>query len=215
MEICNVEQVKQILLRHSYGFQTKDSNLFQSGNQCLPKFVKRGIVRDIETEDLPTKTQLVFSCNVPGCVREFDSIQSFEGHYNSLHRYGCSVCHKNLPSAHLLDLHILESHDSFFAVQAEKKPMFSCFIPECQYKSKDPKERKDHCIQSHKFPHDFRFDKIPSKTEKMETDQIECHQLPKTFHFGHTATKSFTKPRKSILDSSTLMDDLKESLPQT
>lgn len=37
----------------------------------------------------------------------------------------CSVCRKILPSAHLLDLHVSENHDSFFAVKAEKQPMVS------------------------------------------------------------------------------------------
>lgn len=39
--------------------------------------------------------------------------------------YICSVCTKRLISAHLLDLHVLENHDSYFDLQKEKKPMVS------------------------------------------------------------------------------------------
>lgn len=39
----------------------------------------------------------------------------------------CITCRKVLPSAHLLDLHVSENHDSFFAVKVEnkKEPMVS------------------------------------------------------------------------------------------
>ena len=35
-------------------------------------------------------------------------------------QYFCSVCKKKLISAHLLDLHVSENHDSFFAIQKLK-----------------------------------------------------------------------------------------------
>lgn len=62
------------------------------------------------------------SCAVPGCKFSTDSLLDFENHYNATHRYSCSQCKKVLPSPHLLDLHIQEKHDSFFAVMALKKP---------------------------------------------------------------------------------------------
>jgi hypothetical protein len=37
--------------------------------------------------------------------------------------YACSVCKKQLISAHLLDLHVSENHDSYFDLQKDKKPM--------------------------------------------------------------------------------------------
>lgn len=67
----------------------------------------------------------VFPCEVPGCKEVFSSVLQFDMHYNSCHRFICCQCKKPLPSAHLLDLHISESHDSFFAAQAERKPMVS------------------------------------------------------------------------------------------
>lgn len=43
-------------------------------------------------------------------------------------RYACSVCKKKLESAHLLDLHVAENHDSYFELQKDRKPMVS--VPE-------------------------------------------------------------------------------------
>lgn len=122
-------------------------------------------------------------CNIPTCDQEFDTIFAYENHYNSLHRFLCAQCSKNLPSAHLLDLHLSERHDSFFAVQSERKPMVSacfpneivldcehshgftkivlqyrCYLEECPTLHQTPTERRDHCISEHKFPPDFRFD---------------------------------------------------------
>lgn len=64
-------------------------------------------------------------CNVPDCRYSCASVQDYECHYNSLHRYSCGECKKTLPNAHLLDLHLSESHDSYFAAQvaAGKRPM--------------------------------------------------------------------------------------------
>lgn len=64
-----------------------------------------------------------FPCEVPGCQVTFSSLLDFEMHYNSCHRFICSQCRKPLPSAHFLDLHLSETHDSFFAAQAARKPM--------------------------------------------------------------------------------------------
>lgn len=37
--------------------------------------------------------------------------------------YVCIVCKKKLISAHLLDLHVIENHDSYFDLQRDNKPM--------------------------------------------------------------------------------------------
>lgn len=56
----------------------------------------------------------------------------------------------------------------------------------------------------------------------METDEPESKdkqkatvQVPKTFHFGHHATRGFSKQKKSVLESDKMLDELKESLPET
>lgn len=126
-------------------------------------------------------------------------------------------------------MHIEETHDSFFAVTAAKKPNYSCYVEECGHKSIDASARRDHCIKDHKFPHDFRFDKVRKQKKKkdkgMEVDEssedvkqeaAKVFEVPKGFHFGHNSVKGFVKPKKpkkSMLESESMMTDLMESLP--
>lgn len=57
----------------------------------------------------------------------FLTLVDFEGHYSTSHRFVCDTCHKKLPSSHLLDLHVAENHDSYFAALAERKPMVESY----------------------------------------------------------------------------------------
>jgi len=107
----------------------------------------------------------VFSCQAPGCTKTFSQLIESELHYNAVHRHCCSVCRKSLPSPHLLELHIQESHDSFFAVMSERKASYQCFLPTCPAVSWSPEERHKHVVEEHKFPPDFRFDEIKKKTK--------------------------------------------------
>lgn len=69
------------------------------------------------------RTTELFKCNVNGCTASFSSLELYDRHYNSNHRYTCSYCRKMLQSSHLLDLHICETHDNFFSASKIKKPM--------------------------------------------------------------------------------------------
>ena len=50
----------------------------------------------------------------------FSSYAEYETHYRSQHTNRCAQCRKNFPSAHLLGLHIEETHDSFVMVRRER-----------------------------------------------------------------------------------------------
>lgn len=150
--------------------------------------------------------------------------------------YTCSVCTKKLISAHLLDLHVAENHDSYFQLQKDKKPVvsklkfsipklfqclwfqFACFLEECKHMSSSPEDRKDHCIKSHKFPHDFRFDKVGRRVSKSDMDTTETAAAPskpkvKSFHFGHRTLKTFESRSKRADAIETMAVDLTASLP--
>jgi hypothetical protein len=159
-------------------------------------------------------------------------------------QYQCAECKKKLISSHLLDLHLLETHDSYFDVQKLKVPMvrtnnieksnyklhlsflqYSCYLEECKHKSLTAEERRGHCIDSHKFPHDFRFDKIAPRKKSPSNERMDTAEdsnpppsstKPKitSFHFGHKSQKVFTKskPKKDAIES--MIVDLKESLPE-
>ena len=107
---------------------------------------------------------------------------------------------------------------------------FSCFLSECDQKSTNPTERRDHCIKDHKFPHDFRFYKVSSQ-KKSEEGKLENNEnamevegqttkKPTTiYNFGHSKHRSF-KPVKTpkiktdILESNQMVVDLLENLPK-
>lgn len=64
-----------------------------------------------------------FTCQVAGCCQVFDTLEDYEHHYHTQHRNTCSFCKRAFPSGHLLDIHILEWHDSLFQVLSEKQDM--------------------------------------------------------------------------------------------
>ncbi|KAH8370905.1 hypothetical protein KR093_005521 [Drosophila rubida] len=146
--------------------------------------------------------------------------------------YSCIQCRRQLPTAHLLDIHITEQHDLYFAASVERgdKPMFACYIEECTVKFPGPKERKDHCISVHKFPSNYRFDQGKAKNkgpkQKLASDPMEVDnasssstdgQLPyiKAFSFGHLTQRTFntrkeSNPGKALSDVQAMKDALEE-----
>ncbi|XP_064369609.1 zinc finger protein 511 isoform X2 [Dromaius novaehollandiae] len=101
-----------------------------------------------------------------GKIQVFDTLEGYEHHYNTLHRNVCSFCKRSFPSGHLLDIHILEWHDSLFQIMAEKQNMYKCLVEGCAEKFKSSKDRKDHLVTIHLYPADFRFDR-PKKIKSI------------------------------------------------
>jgi len=112
----------------------------------------------VDIEELLHDDFTEFSCQAPGCKAKFKQLIDSEAHYNAKHRHSCQECKKNLPSAHLLDLHIAESHDTYFSLMSVKKASFECFVENCKVKSWSARDRREHCIGIHSFPHDFKFE---------------------------------------------------------
>lgn len=50
----------------------------------------------------------------------FQTYEEYEAHYNKAHLNRCLECDKNMPSEHLLNVHIEECHDSFVAVKRDR-----------------------------------------------------------------------------------------------
>jgi len=157
----------------------------QVSGMLTPTFLK---LEDIE--EFLHKDFQEFHCQAPGCSKTFNQLHECELHYNSVHRHCCSICRKSLPSPHLLELHLQESHDSFFAVMAERKASYQCFLPTCQQVTWTPEERHKHAIEDHKFPSDFRFDDFRKK-QKTNSD---------------SASNSKSKQRKKKIVNSNAME---------
>ncbi|KAJ7345361.1 hypothetical protein JRQ81_001311 [Phrynocephalus forsythii] len=85
------------------------------------------------------------------------SLASFEHHYEALERHLCASCRRPFPSAHLLDLHLLEWHDSLFQLMAQRGCAYRCLVESCPGRFKGAQERKDHMVSVHHYPPDFRF----------------------------------------------------------
>ncbi|KAK8397635.1 hypothetical protein O3P69_004429 [Scylla paramamosain] len=115
---------------------------------------------DVDEEEFfhPSVDSLV--CNVGGCKKTFTTVADYAAHQRSCHQHVCSSCKQSFPTHHLLDLHLLEAHDTLFQLMAEKNPQYQCFLETCQEKFRNPTERKTHCIEAHKFPSNFRFDTL-------------------------------------------------------
>uniref|UniRef100_A0A8D0G8I9 Zinc finger protein 511 n=1 Tax=Sphenodon punctatus TaxID=8508 RepID=A0A8D0G8I9_SPHPU len=137
--------------------------LFQDGDVLRHLYLQDILTRVTVVTERPRVSE--FCCHMAGCGQFFDTLESYEHHYNTLHTNVCSSCKRAFPSGRLLDIHILEWHDSLFQIMAEKQDMYQCLTEGCVEKFKSSKERKDHLVRVHLYPSDFRFDK-PKKAKR-------------------------------------------------
>ena len=91
-----------------------------------------------------------------------------------MHRNQCVVCHALLPSSHLLDLHVMEVHDSFFAAQASRNlPVYCCLVQSCSIKSQTIQERRRHLVEYHRFAKEFNWDRMHLRRKKSQIRQVK------------------------------------------
>lgn len=147
----------------------KDHELFEDGDVQRHMYLQNLYIST--TDEEPSLCVSEFACHISGCTSTFKTLQEYEHHYNSLHRHVCCTCRRSLPTARLLDIHIQEWHDSLFAILAQKQDMYLCLVEGCGLKFRTMKNRKDHLINMHKYPPDFRFDKM--KKDKREKRRLQ------------------------------------------
>ncbi|XP_035185842.1 zinc finger protein 511 isoform X2 [Oxyura jamaicensis] len=144
--------------------------LLEDGDVQRHLYLRDALTGRAEEAERPRVSE--FCCHISGCSQVFDTLEGYEHHYNTLHRNVCSFCKRSFPSGHLLDIHILEWHDSLFQIMAEKQNMFKCLVEGCTEKFKSSKDRKDHLVTIHLYPADFRFGR-PKKV-KSGTKHMSC-----------------------------------------
>ncbi|XP_014240431.1 zinc finger protein 511 [Cimex lectularius] len=226
----DISEILTFLKNHGTNIpRSVDDPFFDEGNEICRVYTRVGIV-DEDDEFLCHEQLKMFTCEVINCSAKFDNLLSYDMHYNSCHRFSCSECKKQFISPHLLDLHLSEIHDSFFKAQAERKPMYVCFVESCSVVSKDAKERKKHCIEEHKFPHDFKFTSDPRtakktkpmKKKKSESMEVEvesgANQSPPkpalpSFTFGKRRPAKTFDSRKLKAETNIEMKELLDNLP--
>ena len=111
------------------------------------------------------------------------------------HRFECETCHASLPTAHLLDLHIQELHDSFFAAQASRRlPVYRCLLESCSRKFRTIEERRQHLWDHHQFPKNYQFDRIHLRRRKGQ-----IRPLPQYQKVGNSSKTNV--PDQTLVDS--------------
>lgn len=89
-----------------------------------------------------------------------------EAHYETSHRNRCSACGRSFPTHRLLDLHLSETHDSFFKAMAERRPMYACLVEGCAKVFQSSGKRHKHLVDSHCYPESFDFSRLaPNRRE--------------------------------------------------
>ncbi|KAM5141160.1 zinc finger protein 511 [Mantella aurantiaca] len=146
----------------------RDHQFFEDGDVYRHLYLEDVLTGIGEVEERPKVSE--FQCQTAGCSHVFDTLESYEHHYNTLHRNVCSTCKRSFPSSRLLDIHILEWHDALFDIMAEKTNMFQCLVEGCLEKFKTSAERKNHLVKTHLYPSDFRFDK-PKKSKNKKQQE--------------------------------------------
>ncbi|KXS11101.1 hypothetical protein M427DRAFT_91979, partial [Gonapodya prolifera JEL478] len=56
------------------------------------------------------------------------TIPLYEKHYTRVHTNRCAVCVRTLPTPRLLEIHVQECHDSWFAVRAGRGESMVCSV---------------------------------------------------------------------------------------
>lgn len=173
--MTSMERLQQ-LLDLGTGHKHVVDDLFKTVDDSLKVYRRVGVFEILEQPDEQRSTDS-FQCNVNGCTSYFTSIPDYDLHYNANHRYTCIICRKLLQSAHLLDLHVSETHDNFFEASCVKKPMFKCFIETCPTQFWDCETRNIHCKEIHNISKNF-LQHYGNKKNKKNNKKIKYTSPP-------------------------------------
>ncbi len=101
-------------------------------------------------EECNFEEQSAIECQVFGCGFTCDDMVDYERHYFTCHQFQCNHCKEVFANAHLMDLHITETHDPFFSILVTKRPpQYKCYLADCKVKCNTKEERRMHLIQYH------------------------------------------------------------------
>ncbi|KAI5060974.1 hypothetical protein GOP47_0023479 [Adiantum capillus-veneris] len=158
-----------------------DSPFFASGNLERELLAKQVILELTDEEKLQIscledEQHWKVKCPVVGCKATLNGLRELETHFFSRHTAVCSVCSRVFPTSRLLDLHISETHDSFFRAKAARgHPMFRCLVEGCEAKFLNDASRHQHLVDKHKFPKSYEFHKKRHLSQK-QRQRLHPHQ---------------------------------------
>jgi len=166
--LMTVEEKLEFLEKFPCGILEADDPFFGPGNKRIcGKYKKMGAILKPDSREPDPDKQIL--CRFAGCNQIFTDTPTYESHYNTAHFFACSICNRSFPSSYLLDLHISEMHDTFFAARVERGDlMFRCLVDICEHVFKTSEERKKHVMKIHHYPYNFPYfpDKRKPKKEK-------------------------------------------------
>jgi len=156
----------------------------------------------------------LFQCSMPHCNETFESIASYEAHYEKNHVFQCSQprCKLRgaaLPNEHLLDLHIQESHDAYFQTMLEHYSRPRPCSSSSPSSSPHPNQLMTIMSSSQNNNNSGKLYQclVESCKERFQNDVERCHHLnlmhgyPKWFRFHSRAKKKKKKSSHSHLRS--------------
>ena len=99
-------------------------------------------------------TPTMITCTLaPHPPLPFTTLSSYDLHYLSSHTNRCQTCLSNLPTPHLLALHISENHDPFVAIRrTQGEKTYGCPVEGCERFCSTAAKRRRHCLDKHGYP---------------------------------------------------------------
>lgn len=95
------------------------------------------------------------------------------------HQHQCSVCRSNFSSERLLSIHLSEYHDSYFRLQAQKRPSYVCLVDGCTFLAWSSNDRREHLIHEHKYPPSYQFDTNRHSQKQRKNNNAHVPRLEK------------------------------------
>lgn len=163
---------------------------------------------DCDPDALERRRSSTLTC---ACPREYDSVREFEGHYATRHRLTCAQCRATMPTEHLLELHIAESHDPIFAA----RPRYECVVEGCTENFASWADRKRHAVDVHRYPAGFAYFPHAPLTHKHQARSNQHSGVPRRICFGRGSLVAWHRqrpPSTSRIARDIDMKDMAEAL---
>ena len=133
-------------------------------------------VMEMDVDSTEKEIRTMYPCCIPGCHKTFHTITECEKHFDEQHVYQCGECHQILSCNHLLELHLQEAHDSFFAAGVERKQAsYACLVVSCTSVFSSLEQRQQHLASQHSYPKWFRFTTTKERMEILKKKQKWLH----------------------------------------
>ena len=153
---------------------------FDEGNEgrpinmpCLPVVPLLDLKGSMEDDDEASNS---IACPYAHCSARFNNVQSYDLHINMTHMYRCSECGMDFVSERLLDMHMSEIHDSYFAVLSKKLASYQCVVEGCPEMFWSNKDRRKHLLSVHNFPWTYDFHE-PAKFRRIRKQKVKRDSL--------------------------------------